>query len=281
MTLKWIGLIPFMIGVGAYIIRGGINEWWYTNHPPGLVAQEKDILARFFPYYRKLNIRNKKKFEERLSIFRMQKQFQMRLLEKIPGDLQLLICATGIQLTMGLEEEKEYLKNLGMVVMFPKEFITPDINTQLHHVEVNTDVYDCLLISIDMFAKGIQDVENFYNSGLHGMAKVFKLQKGYTDDDIPYPDKKELLVKLHHLRGFKIGYQFIYTGLPNMEIFEMCTEHFFQCPQAMQKAIPKVYEYFMDIYQQDPANQTDPAIQSIDDQSSNDDDDQSNGQKAA
>ncbi len=265
MDMKWIGVIPMAIGIGAYIIREGLNEWWYARHPPGLSDVEKNILARFFPYYRRLNIRNKQKFEERLSVFRMQKKFQMRLLEKIPGDMQLLTCATGIQLTMGFEDKTEFLDNLGMVVLFPKEFITPDINTQLHHVEVNSDVFDCLLLSIDYFSKGIQDVEHYYNSGLHGMAKAFKIKYGYSDDDIPYENKKELLVKLHHIRDFKIGYQFLYTGLPTMEIFEMCTEHFFQCPVALQEGLPEIYSYFMDVYHQDPANETNPIIQNIED----------------
>ncbi len=260
---KWMGIIPLTTGIGAYIIRDGLNEWWAVKHPPGLTEFEKNILARFFPYYRRLSLPNKKEFENRLSVFRIQKKFQMRLLDKIPGDLHLLVSATGVQLTMGMKNKKEYLPSLGMIVLFPKEFITPDINTQLHHVEVNTDVFDCLLMSIDMFSKGVQDVEHYYNSGLHGMAKIFKLQNGYSDDDIPYEDKKELLVKLHHLRDFKIGYQFIYTGLPDMEIFEMCTEHFFQCPSDLQKTLPEVYSFFMDIYHQDPANKTDPVIQFI------------------
>lgn len=264
-ALIWICIFPFAIGVGTYIIKGGLNEWWYTKHPPGLSEMEKNILARFFPYYRRLSIRYKKKFEDRVSVFRLQKQFQMRLLEKIPGDLQLLVAATGVQLTMGIEEKKEVLSNLGMIVLFPKEFITPDINTQLHHVELNTDVFDCLLIAIEYFVKGVQDPENYYNSGLHGMAKAFKIQNGYDDETIPYEDKKELLVKLHHLREFKIGYQFIYTGLPTMEVFEMCSEHFFQIPVKMQQHLPEVYDYFMDIYHQDPANENSPIIQNIDD----------------
>ena len=48
-----------------------------------------------------------------------------------------------------------------------------------------------------------------------------------------------------------------------MEIFEMCTEHFFQCPVALQEQLPKVYNYFMNIYKQDPANKSNPVIQVI------------------
>ena len=159
----------------------------------------------------------------------MQKSFQMRLLKKVPGDLQLLVCATGIQLTMGEPYQKEFLKNLGMVVLFPKEFITPDINTQLHHVEVNRDVFDCLLLSIDYFSKGLKNPQNYYNSGIHGMAKILKLERGIHDHDIPYDgDPKELLVHLHH-RDFKIVIT-LYTGLGQMEVFEMATNIFLLAP---------------------------------------------------
>ena len=263
-SLKWIGVVPLAIGVGSFIIRHGLNEWWYAKHPPGLSEKEKNILAMFFPYYRELNIRLKTEFENRLSIFRMQKSFQMRLLKKVPGDLQLLVCATGIQLTMGESYQKEFLKNLGMVVLFPKEFITPDINTQLHHVEVNRDVFDCLLLSIDYFSKGLKNPQNYYNSGIHGMAKILKLERGIHDHDIPYDgDPKELLVHLHHVRDFKIGYQFLYTGLGQMEVFEMASEHFFTCPNTLKEQLPNVYDYLMDIYQQDPSNVRNPIIQDI------------------
>ncbi len=258
-SMIWVSVIPFALGLGVYIVRTGVNEWWYTRYPPGLSDSEKDIVARFVPYYRQLS------FEDRVSVFRLQKQFQMRLLKKIPGDLQLLVCATGVQVTMGIQQEKELLDNLGMVVLFPKEFITPDINTQLHHVEVNSDVYDCLLLSIDYFAKGIQNGEHYYHSGLHGMAKVFKYKYGYKDEDVPYEDLKELLVRLHHLRDFKIGYQFLYTGLPTMELFEMCSEHFFQVPNRMREQLPEVYNYFMNVYHQDPANVHNPVIQNVKD----------------
>lgn len=264
-SMLWVSVIPFSVALGTYIVRHGINEWWYTRHPPGLSESEKDIIARFNPYYRQLSVRNKKIFEDRVSVFRLQKEFQMRLLEKIPGDLQLLLCATGVQVTMGIQNEKELLDNLGMVVLFPKEFITPDINTQLHHVEVNKDIFDCLLISINFFAKGIQDAEHYYHSGLHGMAKIFKYKYGHKDEDVPCEDLKELLVRLHHLRDFKIGYQFLYTGLPTMELFEMCTEHFFQIPNRMKQQLPEVYNYMMNVYHQDPANIHNPVIQTIKD----------------
>lgn len=259
----WISVIPFAAAIGIFVVRSGLNEWWYSRYPPGLSDKERDILARYFPYYRQLSVRLKTEFEKRVSVFRLQKQFQMRLLKQIPGDLQLLVAATGVQITMGIQDEREFLDNLGMIVLFPKEFITPDINDQLHHVEVNSDIHDCLLLSIDYFTKGIQQSQFYYHSGLHGMAKIYKYKYGHSDAEIPCDDAKELLVRLHHLRDFKIGYQFLYTGLPTMELFEMGSEHFFQIPGRMKEQLPEVYNYFMNVYHQDPANVKTPVIQYV------------------
>lgn len=259
--IRWIGVLPFSIGVGLFIIRQGINEWWYSKYPPGLAQLEKDIIARCCSYYIKLNKENKRIFEERVSVFRLQKKFQMRGADKIPGDIQLLLSASAVQLTMGFENQKEFFEELGMIVLFPKLFITPDINTQLHAVELNQDKYDCLLFSVKPFVDGLMRPTEHYHTGLHGMAKAFKLANNITDKQVPCEEPKELLVKLHHLRGFQLGYQFQYTGLGDMEVFEMCTEHFFQCPERLQETLPDVYQYMMDIYQQDPSNRLNPIIQ--------------------
>ena len=91
-----------------------------------------------------------------------------------------------------------------------------------------------------------------------------KLERGIHGSDITYyGDPKELLVHLHHVRDFKIGYQFLYTGLGQMEVFEMASEHFFTCPNTLKEQLPNVYDYLMDIYQQDPSNVRNPIIQDI------------------
>lgn len=261
LATKWWCVVPLALGTGAFVIRKGINEWWYTKFPPTLAKKEKEILHKFLPYYRNLGAEHKTKFEQRVAIFRVQKEYNMRGTDQVPGDIQLLMSGVAIQLTMGLPTQKEFYPELGVIVMFPKTFITPDYHEQLHAVEFNKDVYDCLLMSINMFVHGITKPNNYYNVGIHGFAKAWKAQNNIKDDDIPYKNIKELLVKLHQVRGFKLGYQFQYTALPTMEVFEMCVEHFFEVPEKMQAALPRVYASLMNMFMQDPANKSNPVIQ--------------------
>lgn len=263
---KWVGVIPLALGTGIFIIRDGINEWWYNKNPKRLDKFEQDILEKYFPYYKQLNDQLKADFESRLGIFRMQKSFNMRGAKKLPGDIQLLIGASAIQLTLGMPRPKELFKKLGTIVLFPQTFITPKLSAQHHAIELDIDEpYNCLLLSIDMFVEGLKQPNQFYNIAIYGFAKELKQELGIKDSDIPTPEgMKETLVKLHQMRGFPMGYVFKYTALGDFELFEMCVEQFFTYPEKLQKYLPEVYAYLMKIILQDPLNQRNPVIQDVD-----------------
>ena len=260
---KWTIVFPLALGTGAFVIRRGLQEWWYSKRPPGLAQPEKDILDRFSTYYRQLDPENKKRFEQRVALFRIQKVFQMRGADKIPGDVQLLMAASAVQLTFGLPQGKELLPKLGTIVMFPQTFITPDYNERLHAIELNQDpkAFNCLILAINMFIGGLQDPTQYYNTGIYGFAQALRLELGIQDQDIPGDDHKILLTKLHVLRhNFPIAYIFFYLGEDKFEIFELCVEFFFTLPEVMRRELPEVYAYLMKILNQDPANAGSPVI---------------------
>lgn len=260
--LYWLGLIPLIIGVGTFMIRRWIYERQIAKKPPRLSAKEIDILEQHFPYYKNLGSEHKIGFEQRVVVFRAQKKFQMRGATKIPGDIQLLMAASAIRLTMGFPYQNEFFPNLGMIVMFPRTFITPELNEQHHAIEFQTDKFDCLLLAVNMFVKGLQQPKQYHDSGLYGFAKAFKKEKEIKDEDIPH-EKMELLAKLHVLRGFDIGYILHYTALKDFEVFEMCVEHFFLFPDELHEEFPKVFDYLVDLFQQDPRNYTSPAVENV------------------
>jgi Mlc titration factor MtfA (ptsG expression regulator) len=261
--VEWIFAIPLIIGIGTFLMRRPIYEWWISKHPAGLSAKEIDILARHFPYYKRLGAEHKVEFEKRVSVFRDQKKFQMRGAEKVPGDIQLLLSASAIQFTMGFPYQGEFFSKVGAIIMFPRTFITPEMHHQLHAVEVNREQYDCLIIAVNMFVKGLQKPQEYYDSALYGFAKLFKLENNIDDADIP-GKAQTLIEELHVMRGFSADYIFKYTGLRDYELFEMCTEHFFAIPQTLQEKLPQVYEYLVGVFKQDPLNYTSPAVQEND-----------------
>ena len=257
----WLVVLPMAVGIGGFVVRRGLDEWWYSRHPPRLADIEVNILKNNFPYYRNLPANAQVEFERRIAVFRLHKEFQMRGQKKIPGDIQLLVSACAVQLTMGFAYKKEFYERLGMVVLYLRTFITPELKDQLHAIELNQDLYNCLLLSVEMLVKGMQAPKSYYNIGLYGMAKAWRIEYGIREEDMPIEDRNALLLKLHLMRGFDLGYIFQYTALADMEVFEMCTEHFFLFPEQMQTELPEIYNYLMNVFKQDPANRQTPIIQ--------------------
>jgi Mlc titration factor MtfA (ptsG expression regulator) len=257
---EWLMIIPLLTGVSGILLKRAIYEWWNSRYPAGLSAKEIDILYKYFPYYQRLGAEHKVEFERRVSVFRDLKKFQMRAAEKIPGDIQLLVSASAIQFTMGFPYQKEFFPKLAAVILFPRTFITPEMSHQLHSLEVNRENFDCLLISVNMFVLGLKQPNEYYNSALYGFAKLFKLEKNIQDSDIPY-DKEKLIYELHQNRGFSPNYIFSYTAIKDYELFEMCSEQFFALPHLMLEKMPAVYEYLVNVYNQDPISYTSPAVQ--------------------
>jgi Mlc titration factor MtfA (ptsG expression regulator) len=257
---EWLMLIPLLTGLSGFLLKRAIYEWWNSRHPAGLSGKEIDILDKYFPYYKRLGAEHKVEFENRVSVFRDQKKFQMRAAEKIPGDIQLLVSASAIQFTMGFPYQKEFFTKLAAVILFPRTFITPEMSHQLHSVEVNRENFDCLLLSVNMFVLGLKQPQSYYDSALYGFAKLFKLENEIQDSDIPY-DRDKLIYELHQNRGFQPNYIFSYTAINEYELFEMCSEQFFAMPQLMREKMPAVYEYLVKTYNQDPLSYTSPAVQ--------------------
>lgn len=261
---EWTVIIPISTGVGVYMMKRGIYEWWLSKYPVGLSKFEIEILSNHFPYYNRLGAEHKIEFEKRINIFREQKKFQMQGATKIPGDIQLLLSASAISMTMGFPFQKEFFKKLAVIIMYPKTFITPSLRNQFHVYEVNNDKeYDCLIIAINMFVEGLKDPKEYYDSALLGFAKLFKSEFQIKDESIPYENKEQFITDILKIRGFLPDYIFKYTGIQTYEIFEMCSELFFLKPSVLKEKYPKVYEFYVNTYQQDPLSYNTPDIQTL------------------
>ena len=261
---KWLGVIPLAGLIGAFVLRRGLNEWWYERFPNRLAKIERDILLKHFAYYADLNETAKLEFEKRLYIFRLQKQFQMRGAEQLTGDIQLLVSAVAIQFTFGMQATREFLPKLGMIVLYPQTFISPDLNQQTHALEYYADeVFDCILLSINMLVKGLQRPQEFYNSALYAFAKAWAIREEVGEERLPIADKALFLQQLFILRGFPPDFIHKYTALPAYELFPLAVELFFAYPEKMQLQMPEIYAILVEILGQDSMNRVNPVLQKV------------------
>lgn len=250
---KWMVAFPLVLGTGAFMLRHAIDDWWRRRNPSRLDKMERNILSNFFPYYRALTPPLKIEFEQRVQDFNREKQFQTRGAKTLAGDIQLLLSATAVQLTFGQPRKREFYSNLGMIILYPKTFITPDFNEKLHAVEVNFDEkgYDSLFLAINMFAEGLKSV-SYYQVALLGFARIWLHEKGYTEADFK-TSKEEIAENLPLIRGLDWPFLEEYTAISTEEYhLAALLECFFQRPNQLAQALPGVFDALCERLAQNP-----------------------------
>lgn len=251
-------------GIAAlFMLRAAVDEWWFgRTGGRRLTKQEDEFLNRVMPYYRDLTPDLKLLFQRRLFNFRLQKSYEIPGHEVVPPDVQLLVCASAIQVTLGWE--KYIYPKLGTLVFYQKMFISPKIPLHPHAVEYQQEHYDCVILSMDAFVKGITQSKDFYQVGYHAFAKALQESDGLKDTDIPLngcSSIAELSSRLSLVRGFIEHYQHTLTGNTEIELFPMCVENFFQEPLKFREELPELYNFIKNYLRQDPCFPESPLIQ--------------------
>lgn len=262
---------PLIVGTGVFMVRALINEWYYDKKPIRLKDVEQEYLNKHCAYYRNLNQELKEVFEKRLFNFRLQKVFEVHGPDDVPEDVKLLVSATAVQFTMGFED---YIyPKLAVIVLFPRNFISPDMPTTVHAVEHKIEDWDCVIMSMEALMYGMFKPKDHYNAGLHIMAKAWQVHSEIKDTDIPineYGNLEDFIKLFVKARGFvRLDFQEYYTGLKQFELFPACVELYFSAPQAFRTQMPNLFTWVKETIQQDMTDPSCPVPQSFSELESN------------
>ena len=211
-------------------------------------------LNKRFPYFTKLSTSEKHRFLQRHKKFMSRKLF--RIYDKSGfKEMPILISATAIQLSFGLEEYLlPHYKNINI---FPQEFlgIEPHIRFLEGNVSGNT-----INISWKHFLQGYENLDNGQNVGLHEMAHAYYCQNMICEDDKDHKfassycsfDKLSNQVFTQELKSADK----LYTnyGLRNLqEFWAESVEIFFERPISMMEQYPELYSNMKQLLNQAPA----------------------------
>ncbi|MCF6274826.1 MAG: F0F1 ATP synthase subunit A, partial [Robiginitomaculum sp.] len=82
-------VLPFVVLlVLSYMFSPQINWWWFQKHPPELPLESGLMLLKYFPFYRELSAKNKKRFGHRVAMYIEDRAFQAQRGEE-EGDVSL------------------------------------------------------------------------------------------------------------------------------------------------------------------------------------------------
>jgi Mlc titration factor MtfA (ptsG expression regulator) len=211
-----------------------------------------NILASRFPYYKNLSSPGKAKFILRVKEFIESKDIEGRNGLEITRTIEVLVAASAIQLTFGLNNY--LLSHFKKIIIYPDKFYS-QLSKSNNVGEVNMG--GAIVLSWKAFEEGISNQNDSYNVALHEMAHALNLTGIMGKDVDPlfsaYFDKwyvhaRKLLKKLPQENGFFRKY----ASKNIQEFFAVGVEHFFEQPQEFQKTYPEFYRQFTFLLNQDP-----------------------------
>ena len=211
------------------------------------------ILLNKFQYYQKLNELEKTRFIKRLDNFISNKEFIPSGGMELTEEMIVLISASAIQLTFGLEEY--LLLNFSKIFIYPKEYYSKSDNLY-HKGEAN--LAGAIVFSWNNFMDGYNKPHDNYNLGLHEMAHALRFDKfkssDYDEFFANYFEKWNMIAKEEFIRLKNHQPSFFreYGGTNINEFFSVCVEYFFESPKEFKEIHPEIYKHMCILLNQNP-----------------------------
>ncbi|MBX9853451.1 MAG: zinc-dependent peptidase [Cytophagaceae bacterium] len=251
-------IVPFFVVAGLVFYGYSHIFFFLFSYLRPLSAERRKILEKF-PYYRKLSLKQKHVFENRVQRFISLKEFIPKQMDEVTREMKVLISASAVQLTFGLPEVQ--LADFDKILIYPKKYFSR-INRRYHTGEVNPRGF--IVIAWDAFIEGYNNPTDGQNVGLHEMAHALSLEniKSNYEENIFDKEAYENWKKVtedefkKNKRGLK-SFLRNYAFHDKEEFFPVCIEYFFERPEEFKEERPELYEALCRLLNQDPLKKTD------------------------
>jgi Mlc titration factor MtfA (ptsG expression regulator) len=209
------------------------------------------ICTKYNPYYDRLNFAEKKRFTGRLKEFLRTKDFYIYA-DKGYKEMPILISASAIQITFGLDEYK--LSHFKNIIIHPDAYLMDNpLRVLMGNVQGNS-----ITLSWKHFLEDYQNPSDGKNVGLHEMAHALQVQYIFTKhsrtndfkEDFEHYDRvdDEVLKEKFESDGLFDKY-----ALNNKnELWATAVELFFERPADLKLDYPELYDSIKLVLNQDP-----------------------------
>ena len=240
-------LIPAALSlVVIYIMQPQLDWWWYNRYPPRLDDPMRQLLSRYFPFYQQLLPKDRLRFEQRVALFPIAKEFIPKAMESVPDDVRTIIAANAVQLTFG---QKDYLlSKFERIVIYRQPFPSPQYPQKRHASELYEED-GVLLFSIDQMLAGALNSQKNFNLALYEWSRVFI--RSFPKKNYPVFDDF-IWEKLEAISGFTEEFVKQYVGLDELETVAVAIVLYYTFPLNFKGQLPKAYEELKTVLNVDP-----------------------------
>ncbi|MEM9547579.1 MAG: hypothetical protein AAGA77_16485 [Bacteroidota bacterium] len=165
-------VLPVVITVVLYISHEEIDFWYLQRNPIQLDQEIINLLNKYVPFYRGLNIEDKIKYHNRLSQYITGRSFKSvgsSEMKNVPYDVKAMISTSAVQLAFYMDDY--LIGDFDRIFVYKHPFGSPR-HKFLHTVE--TEAEDGVIIySLEQLIPGITNPKMYYNIGMHGYVDAF------------------------------------------------------------------------------------------------------------
>lgn len=242
------------IFMNTYDIIKAIYIYYQTYFIP-LKKEHKTILKKYNQYYNQLSYSDQLIFDRRLKTFIFHKKFIPRQMSEVTGEMKVLISASAIQLTFGLDFSG--FTHFKKILVYPDSYYS-EISKKYHNGEVNPKMR-LIIVSWKHFVSGYIKHDDGRNLGLHEMAHAVKLEDRVNPLFRPRGWQDWYFYAEQHMQAHDRGKLFRDYAFTNYhEFFAVAVENFFERPIEFQKLKPELYEVLVYLLRQDPLQKLKP-----------------------
>ena len=216
-------------------------------------SEYRMLLFSRVPYYKKLDEVNQTIFYKRVKKFVCNKIFTPVELIDVNQVDKLLIAASAVQLTFGLDAF--ILSRFHTIYVYPNHFYNKKTKNN-HKGEVN--IRGSISLSLHDFHLGNKIENDGVNLGLHEMAHALRVEQFLEQDTDDFFNSyfsrfsKELNVEMENSANDTFIRAYGKTNAH--EFFAVCVENFFERPLKFKAEMPDLFVHFVILLNQDPSN---------------------------
>ncbi|OQP63471.1 hypothetical protein A3860_24320 [Niastella vici] len=252
-------VIIFLVVLGIIVLQGPVIKMYnflYEKRQYKLfLAQETfyhSIVSRDLKYYNRLSVENQHRFLFRTFLFQKAKKFHYIEVQE-SAEMPILISATAVQLTFGLEKYQfNFFRDIHVVKHdYHYGFYSRPFEGHVDH----SGIY----LSWDKFIKGLRGLTPNCNMGLHEMGHALAYVNFISQTEEDKHFKKEWKnfspVARPIFESMRQGVKNLldsYAGTNYQEFWAVSVEVFFENPVRMRHDLPELYAAMCTLLRQDP-----------------------------
>jgi Mlc titration factor MtfA (ptsG expression regulator) len=216
----------------------------------------KRHLHNYYPFYKRLSFRRKRKFEIRMKRFLNSFDYELRGNMRLTPEVQAVLGGAAARISLNLPEECFNFYNT--IVLYP-EFYHSNVTDKNHKGEVNpgarTIVFSWkgILESFNRGDQGLNLLMHEYAHALYFEHKLMRDEYEIFNDEAFNRVMGQAEIEIDRIRAGTNHFLRHYAATNVEEFFAVATENFFERSLQFKKELPELYGTLVLLLRQDPA----------------------------